>query len=69
MLVNYFLTKITKYNMKTFIEWLNENMWGNTPARTRKPSDGWVGKQSYSSNGSSGSSAPMQKNMKKNMKK
>jgi len=56
--------------MKTFIEWLNENMWGNTPARTRKPSDGWAGKQSYSSNNSGGAtSAPMQKNMKKNMKK
>lgn len=58
--------------MKTFIEWLNENMWGNTPARTRKPSDGWVGKQSYSSNGNAGAGSapqPMQKNMKKNMKK
>ena len=39
--------------MLNFKEWLkNENMWGNTPCRTRKPSDGWVGKQSYSSNGS-----------------
>lgn len=31
--------------------WLNdqtdfqENMWGNIPAKTRKPSDGWRGKQ------------------------
>ena len=56
--------------MLNFKEWLkNENMWGNTPCRTRKPSDGWVGKQSYSSNGSGGTSQPMQKSMKKNMKK
>lgn len=57
--------------MLNFKEWLkNENMWGNTPCKTRKPSDGWVGKQSYSSNGSGGgAAAPMQKNMKKNMKK
>jgi hypothetical protein len=57
--------------MLNFKEWLkNENMWGNVPCKTRKPSDGWVGKQSYSSNGSGGTAAaPMQKNMKKNMKK
>ncbi len=57
--------------MLHFKEWLkNENMWGNVPCRTRKPSDGWVGKQSYSSNSSGASAAaPMQKNMKKKMKK
>ena len=29
-----------------FKEWLkniDENMWGNTPCKTRKPSDGWGG--------------------------
>ena len=38
-----------------FKEWLekqdpklSENLWGNVPARTRKPSDGWRGKQGAS---------------------
>jgi hypothetical protein len=51
-----------------FKEWLIENMWGNTPARTRKPSDGLVGKSSPSSNGAAagaGAAPPMQQKMKK----
>lgn len=46
--------------MKSFKSWL-ENLWGNIPAKGRKPSDGW---------GQGGQSAPMPSGppMKQNMK-
>ncbi len=47
--------------MKTFKEWikLKENIWGNIPAKTRKPSDGWQ------KTGGAGGYAPQVKMMKK----
>jgi hypothetical protein len=46
-----------------------ENMWGNIPCKTRKPSDGWGGNK-----GGAGAAMPAQqmgapKMMKKKMKK
>ena len=50
--------------MKSFKEWvkLRENIWGNIPSKTRKPSDGWQ------KNNASAGYVPQVKMMKKKMK-
>ncbi len=50
-----------------FKEWFlaQENMWGNTPAKGRKPSDGWRGKPGMSAGAMPASGPKMMKKMKK----
>jgi len=52
-----------------FKDWLVENMWGNTPARGRKPSDGWRGKPGMSAGAMPGGMPASGPKMMKKMKK
>jgi hypothetical protein len=53
-----------------FKEWfLNENMWGNIPSKTRKPSDGWRTNNSATVDPQQAQQPQMMKKMKGKMKK